>query len=84
MKGVNVYDNKGKTADRYTAVYTKKINGEYVYLAMNDYPCHPQGIALHGFNRSRIDKPSYKHLGKKIKFEDLPIDCKKLIKEDLK
>lgn len=84
MKGVRIYDNGGKTCDRYTAVFVKKINDEFVYLGMSEHPCHPQGIGQHGFNHSLVDRPTSEHLGKLIKFEALPIDCQKLVLEDLK
>ena len=84
MKDIRVYDNDNKTYDRYTAVFTEKINDEFVYLAMSDHPFHPQGFGQHGFSRYPIDRPTSKHLGKRIKFEALPIDCQKLVLEELK
>ena len=83
MKGVRVYDNDGKTYDRYTAVFTEKMNDEFVYLGMSQNPCHPQGFGQHGFSRTPIDRPTSKHLGKRIKFDLLPIDCQRLVREEL-
>ncbi len=84
MKGVRIYDNENKTYDRYTAVFAEKINGEYVYLAMSEHPFHPQGFGQHGFNHSPIDRPRSAHLGKRIKFEALPIGCQEFVLEELK
>jgi hypothetical protein len=84
MKGVRIYDNENKTYDRYTAVFAEKINGEYVYLAMSEHPFHPQGFGQHGFNHSPVDRPTSKHLGKRIKFEALPIGCQEFVLEELK
>ena len=85
-KWIRCYDNGGKTADRYTVVFTKKpifvlANGSkgFGYLGMSSYPFHPQGIGTRGESPNQpIDRPSYGHLGKKILFENLPEDCKKL------
>jgi hypothetical protein len=49
---------------------------------MSGNPFHSQGICQHGDSNMPIDKPTYKHLGKKIKFENLPIDCKKVVIDD--
>lgn len=78
---VRCYDNGGETADRYTVVfcgrYTHKTGRAFWYVGMNAAPFHPQGIGQHGeSNYMPIDKPKYSHLGKKIKFIDLPEDCK--------
>lgn len=84
-KYVRCYDNGGKTFDRYTVVftgnYTHKTNRSYLYLGMSTNPFHPQGFGQHGESNSQIDKPAYSHLGKKIKFEDLPKDCKECVTE---
>ena len=76
---VRVYDSGEGTADRYTVVftgnYTGKTGGEYIYMGMSGAPFHPQGFCQHGNSRFQIDTPKYGHLGKKIKFTDLPADC---------
>ena len=51
------------------------------YLGLNEYPYHPMGFAQHGYTKEMIDKPSYSHLGKKIKWNDLNDDCKKAVNE---
>jgi hypothetical protein len=83
---VRCYDNGGETADRYTVVFTgrrAKAN-YYPYLGMSAYPFHPQGIGQHGEGKYFVDWPTYGHLGKKIKFSELPEDCQKLVRSDYK
>lgn len=78
---VRLYDN-GVTGDRYTAVFAgdyAKLMEEFVYLSMNAYPFDPQGMGQHGFSDELIDEPNHSHLGKRIEFEELPEDCKKLV-----
>lgn len=83
MKNVRIYDNGGKSADRYTAVYldTRHASayGSILYdcRAMSSNPFHPQGIGQH--SECRITK----HLGKQIDFSDLPEDCQKAVIQDL-
>jgi hypothetical protein len=85
-KNIRIYDNGGETFDRYTVVFTGNYQGrdgcEYVGMSAN--PFHPQGFGQHGWNETVIDYPSYKHLGKKIKFQDLPEACKELVIRDYK
>jgi hypothetical protein len=87
-KYIRVYDNGGETADRYTVVftgrYTHKTNGSHFYLGMSTNPFHPQGIGMHGESSTLIDKPTYKHLGKKIDFELLTTDCKNFVTREYK
>lgn len=84
---IRCYDNGGETADRYTVVYTgnytHKTNRSFWYVGMSGSPFHPLGIGIHGDSEFRpIDRPTYSHLGKKIKFQDLPEDCQKLVMQD--
>ena len=84
---IRCYDNAGESADRYTVVYSGRYAGKskgwFDYIGMSSNPFHPQGIGIHGQSEFQpIDKPSYKHLGKKIKFSDLPEDCKKAVMQD--
>ena len=79
MKNVKIYDNGGKTYDRYTAVYLDQPESPGLFSArgMSENPFHPQG-----FGQYCIAAPG-KHLGKRIKFEELPKDCQKLVLQDL-
>ncbi len=69
-KYVRCYDNGGKTADRYIAVYTgnyrirglkrgERVNTNYLHVCMSEYPFHPQGVGLHGESPSQIDTNSF-------------------------
>jgi hypothetical protein len=85
-KMVRVYDNRGKTFDRFTVVYTgvygHKTGGQTWVLGMSESPYNPQGFGQHNEYPNRIDRPTYSHLGKKIKFQDLPADCRHLVLTD--
>jgi hypothetical protein len=75
---VKVYDNGGKTIDRYTVAYMAQPEPFCVsMLAMNDSPFWPQGFCQHCGG-----KPG-PHLGKRIPFASLPEDCQKAVKQDL-
>ena len=89
-KFVRIYDNGGETADRFTVVFTgrygHKTGNETWIIGMCEAPYSPQGVCLHSplpYNE-RPDFPTYGHLGKKIKFDDLPKDCQKVVLEDYK
>lgn len=63
-----IYDNKGKTYDRYSIVFKEK-EGEYsVMLGLSNYPSHPQGFSQ--WSRC-VDGD---HLGTEITFGELPIN----------
>lgn len=86
---VAIYDNGGTSYDRFTVVfygpYVKPdVNGQRYYeiLGMSSNPFHPQGFCQHDQSNRRIDQPSYKHLGKKITFGDLPDDCQRAVMND--
>lgn len=82
MKIHSIYDNGGESADRYTVYYKGRgtinsINGSRDCVAMDDRPFHPQGFGQHGQGMPG------KHNGKRIKFEELPPDCQRLVMQDL-
>lgn len=83
---VRIYDNGGATADRYTVIFSGRWKGRRpgwtFLLAMSAKPFHPQGIGLHDEIRGEIDRPRYSHLGKKIRFQDLPEDCQRAVLTD--
>lgn len=74
---VRIYDNGGKTADRYTVVFTgnykkhRNYTSTYLYLSSSEDPFHPQGVGQHGDSTRMIDRPSSAHLGKRISFTQL-------------
>lgn len=77
-----IYDNGGRTFDRYTVVYDEyatRIPGEEMLscLGMSENPFHPQGYCEHS---SCMDGA---HLGKRIELTDLPADCQEALERDL-
>ena len=86
-KYVRCYDLGPEHFDRYTVIFTgayrhRMTSGQFMYIGMNAAPFHPLGFGQHGFSDKQIDRPSYSHLGKKIKFDDLPPDCRTLAVRD--
>lgn len=88
---IRIWDNGGSekengTFDRYTVVFHKKSfrddRGAYfMYIGMSENPFHPQGFGQHG----EIEDPKGgRHLGKRIKFDQLPPDCQSLVLSDYK
>lgn len=84
MKIHSIYDNGGKTFDRFTVFYKgrgtldHKTQGTFRFcVGMSENPFHPQGFGQHGSGMPG------KHNGKRIKFEDLPEQCQRLVKQDL-
>jgi len=83
-KYVRCYDNN-RTVDRYTVVFTGRYrrakDDEFIHLGMSEHPFHPQGFGQHGSSRDQIDRPRSGHLGRRIKFEDLPADCRQCVRQ---
>jgi len=71
-----VYDNQGKSLDRYTVVLHEfaDIEKHYTCLAMSSHPTHPQGFGQHSSCRMG------KHMGRRINFIDLPTECQIAVK----
>ena len=85
---IGVYDNGGKTADRYTVVYEPYdcnhcTTDTFPYVNMSGAPYHPQGVCMHG------ETVGYRITGgwgtgqKVIAFDALPADCQRVVREDL-
>lgn len=75
---LKIYDNGGKTMDRYTVVFMdlpERDHNTYSALGMSVDP-------FQGFGQHCTAMPG-RHLGKKIKFQDLPMDCRKCVWQDL-
>lgn len=89
---IRCYDDGDQSIDRYTVVFSSLKLRAYEdgtgpsvhpYVSMNAAPFHPQGFGQHGEStRVAIDWPTYGHLGKKIVFADLPLDCQWLVLKD--
>lgn len=78
---LDVLDNKGKTADRYTVLFTGPLlitDGTYAgthvpYLGMSGAPTHPQGFSQWG-EMSAYNASTYRYASGKdrIRWLDLP------------
>lgn len=79
MKQIRVYDNGGKSFDRYTVVYMfePESRGCYGARGMSKHPFSPQGFGCY------TSAMPGRHLGKRIRLIDLPKDCIRLILQDL-
>jgi hypothetical protein len=81
MKIIKVYDNGGKTFDRYTVIVNERRldNGKLLYqcLGLSGDPTHPQGFSQWG------ECLMGKHLGKEIWFNDLPDNIRSHVFERL-
>lgn len=78
-----VYDNGGKSADRYTALYgaplwEPEMGTMLPARFMSTYPSHPQGIGIFG------EHPAHERgaLGRKVRFLDLPEPVRRCIIND--
>ena len=87
---LGIYDNGGKTTvDRYTVVYEPYEQGApyhtlvFPIVDMSASPYGPQGYCMHG------ETVGYRITGgwgtglKIINFVDLPVDCQRVVREDL-
>lgn len=78
-----VYDNGGKSFDRYTALYGAPLwepsMGRVVpFRGMSTHPSHPQGFGQWG----EMDAGNRGVLGSKVRFCDLPPDVQRCIERD--
>ena len=73
-----IYDNGGKTCDRYTIYY--KSNGWQPwqdYIAASAKPFHPQGFGQHGESRPFYRRHDMAHIGEPLRFDKLPPDVQR-------
>lgn len=85
---LDVLDNRGKTTDRYTVLFTAQFliprtyrrfaNTTVQYLGMSDSPTHPQGFSQWG-ELSAADAAAYRYRSGKhrIRWLDLPEHIRK-------
>lgn len=85
-----LYDNRGRTADRYTVLYRSTITDHRgnVWItgrAMNSDPMHPQGIGL-GFEQlaHAIASWRYRVRHEAVRWTDLPPRVQECIRLDCK
>ncbi len=73
-----IYDTCGKSFDRYTDCYTweRERNGDHQARAMSHNPFHPQGFG------QIVSATRGSHLGKLIRWLDLPPDCQRCVIQD--
>lgn len=79
-QNIRIYDNSGKTFDRYTVVFMdqpEKQSGVYAAVGMSTHPFSPQGFGQH------CSAMPGRHLGRRIQFNELPKDCQALTLQDL-
>lgn len=85
-KKVRCYDNGGESFDRFTICffgnYRETTGGEYYALGASFHPQHPQGFGQHLTSDQPYDRPKSAHLGKKIRFSELPTDVQKWVLQD--
>ena len=77
---IRCYDNGGKTFDRYTVVYMNQKEtrfNSFSSVGMSEYPFHPQGFGQH------CAAMPGRHLGKRVPFVLLPVDCQKVVFRDI-
>jgi hypothetical protein len=74
---IRLYDNGGKTFDRFTAVLMdqpERASNTFAAFGMSEHPQHPQGFGQH-----TTAMPG-RHLGRRINLSDLPQDCRLTLK----
>ena len=78
LGSVRIYDNGGKTFDRFTAVYLDQPERQprtFACVGMSERPFHPQGFGQH--STAMLGR----HLGKIITRDSLPQDCRLILKQ---
>ena len=82
---VRIYDNGGKSFDRYFVVFTgnyrRNTGGQVIGLGMSEYPFHPQGFGQHSYSDRAFDRPRSRHLGRRIPWAKLPYDCQRCARQ---
>lgn len=81
---IGIYDNKGKTVDRYTVVFEPFLGYEdryyYPVLFMSTNPFFPTGVGIHGecpFRPTRLKGEVV------INWSELPENCQQCVLQDL-
>ncbi len=76
-----IYDNGGKTADRYCVVFAPAATGRqnhFTTLTMSARPYHPQGV---GITAEHSTRPTRSVGDRVISLEALPDDCRQCVEE---
>ena len=85
MRIIQVFDNKGKTLDRYTIVFSNKGYNRLAQTGQYLYPCLSvsKKLEVSQFGDCELGEDN-EFLGEKIKFTDLPEEVQKHVKERMK
>lgn len=78
-----IYDNGGRTIDRYCVVFAPFVADGRNYfptLSMSARPADPQGVGVHGEYERR---PTRLPGDRVIAFDTLPEDCRRCVEADL-
>ena len=85
-KWIRVFDNGGKTFDRYTVVFSHAhsfgLRGYTVGVGMSENPFHPRGFGQHFEYKNH--EYNGRSGGKRITFNELPEKCQGLVLSDYK
>lgn len=80
---IRIYDNSGKTIDRYTLVIPSlDVPHSNEYFGFNGDPFFPTGFGQ--FAGTYPMAQSYKHLGKLISIKSLPEQARKFVEQNIK
>jgi hypothetical protein len=74
-----IYDNRGRTIDRYTVVFAPE-DGFFPVLHLSEHPSSPRGVGMRG-ECDRRPKPGPRD--RAIDLADLPPDCRRVVEEEL-
>lgn len=82
-----IFDNGGKTFDRYTVMYVPEPGSDWVsYLGASMHPFHPLGFGQHGEMRAH-DARAYRYRAtnahQSTSWSALPVDVKRAVRQDL-
>lgn len=79
---LRIFDNGGKTVDRYTIMparwdkkYRERTPGAFDAIGASEFPFHPQGFGMH---TTAMAGP---HLGKRVAWDTLPPDVQKFARQ---
>lgn len=76
MRAFRIFDNGGKTQDRYTL-----INSDGDIFGFDFHPFHPQGFGQYCGNVDQWCSKDTKHLGKKIAIDQLSDQAQIFVEE---
>lgn len=79
---LRIYDNNGKTADRYTVMppryakeYRERLPGQFAAIGANACPFAHGGIGMH------VTAVAGYHLGRRIHWDSLPSDVQQFSRQ---